>query len=577
MGSYNLPSKESFVVMDKNGSIISTDDEEEWTTDDEASETEIHQSQEQAANDIEVQPEREKTPIIHSQYLYQIPKVNISESHMPLSPPPQTEKQSDEQVLQDYYDSYADKYIEFMSNNPTTYHVITHFKSLLTNNGFTYVKENELFRKLDPGFYFTSKDDQTLIAFVIGGKWEPSQGSCFIASHCDALSIKLNPKGSIKKHIEDYELLGVAPYSGSLNDLWLNRDLGLAGAILVKDTKTSKVSRKLINSSPHPIGFIPQLAPHFGIEKTYNKQTEMVPIVSYSSDKGLSPTDEEKASVVYGKHPLSLLRYVSELSSTSLTNIVQLDLDLVDVQPAARGGVGNEFIYSSSLDDRLCSFDSIYGLIEFSQAFLTDRDINEYDGLNGIYLANNEEIGSATRTGAAGGFLIDTLKSVVSSRSKENAVEQVLELTNNTILLSTDVTHAFNPNFKDAYLEKNFPLPNTGPSIKLDSNGHVLSDSIADSFLQSIISKNLPDITLQHFHIRNDGRSGGTIGPIMSNGRRGINGAKLIIDVGLPILSMHSIRSTMGYKDVGIGIRFFREVFNKWQEEIKSFDLEKSS
>ena len=63
------------------------------------------------------------------------------------------------------------------------------------------------------------------------------------------------------------------------------------------------------------------------------------------------------------------------------------------------------------------------------------------------------------------------------------------------------------------------------------------------------------------FHIRNDSRSGGTIGPIMSDSRRGINGAKLIIDVGLPILSMHSIRSIAGYKDVGIGIRFFRSIF----------------
>ena len=76
----------------------------------------------------------------------------------------------------------------------------------------------------------------------------------------------------------------------------------------------------------------------------------------------------------------------------------------------------------------------------------------------------------------------------------------------------------------------------------------------------------LPGIKLQHFHIRNDSRSGGTIGPIMS-GPRGINGAKMIIDVGMPILSMHSIRCSMGFKDVGMGVRFFKEVFQTSMSE----------
>ncbi|KAK6459860.1 peptidase M18 [Scheffersomyces coipomensis] len=495
----------------------------------------------------------------------------------------EVKQESIPQDLSSYYDAYAEQFMTFMNQNPTTYHVVSHFKSVLENNGFTYVKDNEIINlSHKPGFYFTSKDDLTLIAFVIGGKWKPINGSCFIASHCDALSVKINPHNSKKvdqENIDDsYELLGVAPYSGALNHLWLNRDLSLAGSVLVKDHSTKKVSRKLINSFPNPIGFIPQLAPHFGLpEKEYNTQTQMVPIISYksSNDSDLKPTDEEKSSSLYKRHSLGLLRYVTQLSQSSLSSIVSLDLDLVDSQPAIRGGLNKEFIYSSSLDDRLCSFDSVYGLIEFSQTFFKEgNSLEEYDGLNGIYLSNHEEIGSGSRTGAKGGFLIDLFKSLASSTSLNsdesiNGQEALLQLTHNSVLLSTDVTHAMNPNFKNVYLEGNFPLPNVGPSIKFDSNMHVLSDSSAYVFLQDIITKNIPDIKLQHFHIRNDSRSGGTIGPVLSDAQRGVNGAKLIIDVGLPILSMHSIRSIMGYKDVGIGIRFFKEVFNHWQESVK--------
>ncbi|KAG7663728.1 LAP4 [[Candida] subhashii] len=548
-----------------------------------------------------------------------------------------------------YYESYASQFIDFMKENPTTYHVISHFKSLLSNNGFTYLKDNEPIKDLKSGFYYTAKDDQCLIAFIIGGTWEPENGSCFVGSHCDALSVKLNPRGSLHSQIEGYELLGVAPYSGSLNNLWLSRDLGIAGSILIRHEETGKVERKLISSHPHPIAFIPQLAPHFGIEKdSYNKQTEMVPIFGHSTEE-LIPTEEEKSSKFYKRHSLALLRYICKLANTNISSIVDIDLQLDDIQPAHRGGLNQEFIYSASLDDRLCAFDSIYGLLEFSHQFLLgNMEIKDYDGLSGVYLANNEEIGSATRTGAGGGFLIDILRSIVASKAtergnasrkkicshpkclspymcfandhrdiirtenpgisfgqvgsllgkkwnaltpeekhyyesktpkadkkiykKENQMEELFKLTTNTIFLSTDVTHALNPNFKEVYLDKNFPLPNTGPSIKFDSNGHVLSDSISWEFLSRIVNTYLPGIKLQQFHIRNDSRSGGTIGPIMSNGNRGLNGAKMIIDVGLPILSMHSIRSIMGYKDVGIGVRFFKSVFEHWQSTISKME-----
>lgn len=572
--AYNPNPKETFVLItrDSDDSLIST------TPD--ISETEFEDGQNLSTPDIstiddeytdnEPIDEFENENQIPADLMFQFQLPDMSTT-IPRLPSNQDVPSAKDDTFDNYYESYSEKYIEFMNNNPTTYHTISHFKSLLENNGFTFLPDNKPITDLSPGFYFTSKDDQCLVAFIIGGNWKPEKGSCFVGSHCDALSVKINPRGLLRDNVNGYELLGVAPYSGSLNKLWLSRDLGLAGSVLVKDNDTGKISRKLIKSHPDPIAFIPQSPEVFPESpKEYNTQTEMVPICGYTTET-LIPTDEEKKNKFYKRHSLSLLRYVSKLAEVPLASIVDLDLDLVDIQPSFRGGLDNEFIYLGSLDDRLCAFDSVYGLIEYSQRFYLNKDIETFDGLNGIYLANHEEIGSGSRTGAKGGFLIDVLKSIVSDKYKTHTPEAVANLTTNTIFLSSDVTHALNPNFKNVYLENNFPVPNTGPSIKFDSNFHVLSDSKGNEFLTRIID-DLPGIKLQHFHIRNDSRSGGTIGPIMSDSRRGINGAKLIIDVGLPILSMHSIRSIAGYKDVGIGIRFFKEVFSKWQLTINTIE-----
>lgn len=157
----------------------------------------------------------------------------------------------------------------------------------------------------------------------------------------------------------------------------------------------------------------------------------------------------------------------------------------------------------------------------------------------------------------------------VSKSNNFNSIEKSFQLFSNSIILSSDVTHAFNPNFKDIYLENHLPLLNTGPVLKIDTNMHVLSDSLSYIFLKNIIDNYLPDLKLQTFHIRNDSRSGGTIGPILGTN---INGAKIVVDVGIPILSMHSIRSICGYKDIAFGAKFYLTTFDHWSSVIKKME-----
>ncbi|SGZ51691.1 CIC11C00000000885 [Sungouiella intermedia] len=459
-----------------------------------------------------------------------------------------------------FYADYCSKYLHFTDTNPTTYHAIDYFSRLLESLNYRYLSEKEPMKfNAEGGLYFSSRDQQSLIALIVGGKWEPKNGFGIVGSHVDALTAKLKPT-SLKSPVSGYELLGVAPYSGALNHLWLDRDLGIAGRVLIRDATTRSISAKLVSSGLHAICRIPTLAPHFGAtaQKPYNKETKMVPVMAFGADDEPA-TKEELASPLYGKHSLILLRYVANLAGTSVANLVALDLDLYDVQAAVRGGIKNDFMFAPRIDDRLCSYSAIHGLLEFSSTL----DLANYSGCSIVYLANNEEIGSATRTGARGKFLNSAIESLITSLGHSQTEVKVAFA--NSIILSADVTHLLNPNFTSAYLTNHFPLPNIGLTLKKDANGHVMTDLIGIAMMEAVAAKN--ELTLQQFHIRNDMPSGGTIGPMLA-----VDTGARVIDVGLAQLSMHSIRAAAGYKEVGIGVETFKAFFKDWRLELDLID-----
>jgi len=94
------------------------------------------------------------------------------------------------------------------------------------------------------GKYFVSRNGSSLIAFTIGGGYKSGNGVAMIAGHVDALTARLKPVSN-KRTAAGYVQLGVAPYAGALNPTWWDRDLGVGGRVLVKDS-TGKITTKLV-------------------------------------------------------------------------------------------------------------------------------------------------------------------------------------------------------------------------------------------------------------------------------------------------------------------------------------------
>ncbi|EEQ38541.1 putative vacuolar aminopeptidase [Clavispora lusitaniae] len=460
---------------------------------------------------------------------------------------------------QGYFDAHASAYIDFTYENPTIYHVVQHFAAQLRDAGFVYLAEKDSWSSIKPGKYYTIRNGAALVAFVVGSEWTPSKGVGAIGAHIDALTVSLKPN-STKPPVEGYELLGVAPYAGTLGAPWWDRDLGVGGRVWVR--KDSKVSSRLVDSTPHPVAKIPTLAPHFGAPAVgpFNLETQAVPVVGYVGDEPEpEPTSAEKASPLYGKHPLRLLRYVAKLAGVEVADIVQWDLQLYDVQKGVRGGLQSEFVFAPRVDDRVCSYAAINALLEAdARGKLAD------DSFAAVALFDSEEIGSGTRTGVRGQLLEAVVARVVASDLYGGGAEQTRQTWANSVVLSADVNHLVNPNFAEVYLEKHKPVPNTGLALALDPNGHMATDSVGVALMEDLARQN--DDKLQYFQIRNDSRSGGTIGPYSATQ----TGARTI-DVGIPQLSMHSIRATLGAKDIGLGTKFFAGFFANWRSTYDKF------
>ncbi|ESZ98178.1 putative Vacuolar aminopeptidase 1 [Sclerotinia borealis F-4128] len=469
-------------------------------------------------------------------------------------------------------EAYAEPFIKFMTENPTVWHAIQYWEKKLEKAGFTKLSPRESWNdKLKPnGKYYVNRNGTSLIAFSIGGAYTSGNGIAMVAAHSDSLTARLKPI-SAKNNKAGYVQLGVAPYAGALNETWWDRDLGIGGRVLVKDEKTGSISQKLVKLD-WPIARIPSLAPHFGVGMfgQNNKETQLVPIIgldnsdieSSGSSSSSSPNEFQtshisgaKSSFISTQPPKLVTLIAKELGVENKENIINWELELFDTQPAQLGGLDKDLIFSGRIDDKVCSWSTIEALLSNS----TSEESKSSGIISMAALFDDEEIGSLLRQGANGNFLPGTVERIVECFNQFTYGPNVLmETYAKSFLVSFDVTHAANPNFLEKYLDDHAPRLNVGLTVGADSNGHTTTDSVSTAIFQRLAEK--CEQKLQTFMIRNDSRSGGTVGPMLSS-KMGVRA----IDVGIPQLSMHSIRATTGSRDPGLGVRMIEGVFGGWE------------
>jgi len=461
---------------------------------------------------------------------------------------------------------YAEEFCAFIDESVTTYHACNFFKKELTAAGYVEIKEKESWApKLKAGGkYFVTRNTSSIIAFAIGEQYSPGNGFALIASHIDALCMKLKPVTRNNK--AGFDRIAVAPYAGGGASqsfdgsfaTWWDRDLGLGGRVLVKGAD-GKIIQKLVNL-PKPVARIPSLAAHFGApaQGPFNYETNMVPVIGMSA-----PGTEEAVPTTMGKqHSTRLLRAVAKELGVSVLDIVDFDLELFDKTPSCLLGLDSEFISAPRIDDKLCSFAAMTALLNATSdsSFLAESGV-----VNVVFCSDMEEVGSSLRAGAKSNFMQTVMERIVEAQigaKGEDLSPYTADLYGktaaNSFMISADVNHAYNPNFDGIYLDGAAPLLNTGVVIACDPNGHFTTVAPSIAFARTIAE--LSDCETQLFQIRNDSRSGGTVGPMLSE-RLGVPA----IDLSICQMSMHSIRAMTGAKDPGLGVKYLEGFFRHYQ------------
>ncbi|KAI5364707.1 Putative peptidase M18 [Septoria linicola] len=489
---------------------------------------------------------------------------------------PRDEQQRFKQATRENAAAYTKPFCDFLTDNPTVFHAVDAMKKDLKDAGFTQLSERDAWKIESSGKYFVERNGSSLIAFVVGAQYEPGNGAAILAGHIDALTAKLKPVSQVPNKA-GYLQLGVAPYAGGLGRTWWDRDLGVGGRVHIKEG--DKIVTKLVKLD-WPIAKIPSLAEHFGAPAAgpFNKETQMVPIIGLDTAEEravapLAPVDPFAAPPLLrsrdglksfvNTQPPALVKAIGSalgLSSNETHNIINWELELFDVQPATVLGLNKELISAGRIDDKLCSWAALQALIE-SEA----SDTKHSSLIKVVGLFDDEEIGSLLRQGAKGNFLPITLERAVGALAGHTPGSDLMGRTYaNSFMVSSDVTHAVNPNFTEVYLANHAPHLNVGVAIAADSNGHMTTDSVSTTILKRCADK--VGAQLQVFQIRNDSRSGGTVGPMLSSAM-GVRA----IDAGLAQLSMHSIRATTGALDPGLGVLMFTGFLNGFEEVDREF------
>uniref|UniRef100_A0A0W0FCJ6 aspartyl aminopeptidase n=1 Tax=Moniliophthora roreri TaxID=221103 RepID=A0A0W0FCJ6_MONRR len=447
----------------------------------------------------------------------------------------------------------ATRLINFVNASPTPFHAVHNASQLLDKAGFRKLKESDSWDKeLESGgkYYFT-RNQSCLIAFTLPHQWKIGTGLSIVATHVDSPNLRVRPIS--KREKVGYLQVSIETYGGGIWHSWFDRgedllyaaeillkivlDLSLAGRVVTAD-KTGKFASRLVKID-RPVLRVPTLAIHLDrsvdVSFAFNQETEFIPILGLAASQLNTPTEAPKktATSIQDNHHSALLSLLSEELSVAPEEIHDFELHLYDVQPACLGGINNEFIFAPRMDNQFSSYCAVEALINTASSNLFPT----LEGnVNAIALFNHEEVGSVSSTGAEAN-LIPSLLSRLSPTP-----ETLAQSIDRSFLLSCDMGHAVHPNYSSKHEDNHRPHINAGMVIKTNAKQRYASDAISSFIVKKLIEKKGGQV--QEFEVRNDMACGSTVGPPLST-----IGMKTV-DVGAPMLSMHSIRETAGSRRV---------------------------
>ena len=401
--------------------------------------------------------------------------------------------------------------LEFINKSPTPYQVVENSAARLKKAGFKELELSEAWKLKRGGRYYVKIFGTALVAFALGKK----RGRLRIsAAHTDFPCFRLKPKAGIVKG--GCGILNVEPYGGLILRSWLDRPLGIAGKVALAGKNPFSPKTKLVDFA-RPLVTIPSLAIHMDREVNdkgkLNPQQDMLPIATIGTEDMTAEFFLEFLAKELGEKPENILSY---------------DLSLYPTEGGRLLGLDNEFISSPRLDNLTSVLASIAGIIAAKPE----------KGLSLAALFDNEEVGSRTKQGAASAVLPEILRRIYDGIGDSGLAEDIA----GGFMLSADVAHAAHPSHLDKSDPTNEVHLGAGVVLKQAASQSYAGDVEAVAVIRALArAKKIPH---QTFVNRSDSRGGSTLGSIAS----ALLGIRTM-DIGVPILAMHSAQEMMAASD----------------------------
>lgn len=440
----------------------------------------------------------------------------------------------------------AQEFLSFNDKSKSPYHTTASLSAMLQAAKFRPIREtDDWFKVLKPGGrYFFTREGSSIVAFALPSSISPEDATfAIIGAHTDSPCFKVKPVSKI--HAHGYLQVGVECYGGGLWHTWFDRDLTVAGRIVVRDEETGMLKFELVDIGK-PILRIPTLAIH--LSRTVNtegfkvnKETDTIPILSTKLAEAMN--GEMKGNEMEGpmeRHHGMLLRALAREIGVNVESIVDLDLCVADTQAGAIGGAMEEFVFAARLDNLASCYSGMRALIKS-----VESGKGEVGVVRMVGCFDHEEVGSRSAQGADSPLLTDAMKRLcaVLDVGYERALRR-------SLLISADMAHAVHPNYATRHEANHRPKIGDGLVVKTNQNQRYATSGVSGLMVREAGRR--AGVKVQEFVVPNDRPCGSTIGPILAGG----SGLRTV-DVGMPQLSMHSVREMCGVEDFALTERVF--------------------
>lgn len=410
--------------------------------------------------------------------------------------------------------------LAFIDAAKTPWHAVAEAASRLERAGYRRLDEREEWQVSKGDRVYVIRGGGSLAAFELGTASIARAGFRIVGAHTDSPNLRVKPVPVTTS--SGAHMLAVEPYGGVLWHTWLDRDLTLAGRVHVRGEGGV---REVLVEIEGAFARVPSLAIHLNREVSVeglklNPQAHLPPLAALASGG-----------------ELDLARMIAERARVPAPDVLGMDLCLADAQPSARGGARGELVFAPRLDNLGSCHAALSALLAAQGPVAPTR---------GIVLYDHEEVGSMSAQGADSPFLSDVLERL--SAIVDGGREAYARALARSFVISSDMAHAVHPSWADKHEPGHRPELGKGPVIKTNANQRYATDS--ESRARFVSWARASDIATQDFVTRSDLPCGTTVGPLTA-GRLGVR----TIDIGNPMLSMHSCREMAGAGDVEPMIR----------------------